>query len=67
MLEVNQLAVGAVLKQLADISRIATKLSSGNTADVVDDAAALSAASADLGTNIAAMIADPSKVSPKKK
>lgn len=67
MLEVNQVAVGAVLKQLADISRIATKLSSGMTADVVDDAEALSAASADLGTNIAAMITDPSKVSPKKK
>lgn len=67
MLEVNQVAVGAVLKQLADISRIATKLSSGITGDVVEDAAALSAASADLSTNIAAMITDPSKVIPKKK
>ena len=67
MQEVNQVAVGTVLKQLADINRIATKLSSGITADVVEDAVALSAASADLSTNIAAMIADTSKVIPKKK
>lgn len=59
MLEVDQEAVGAVRKQLVEISRIATKLASGITADLVQDAAALSAASVDLSTNIAAMIADP--------
>lgn len=59
MLEVDQAAVGAVRKQLVEISRIATKLASGITADLVQDAAALSAASVDLSTNIAAMIADP--------
>ncbi len=59
MLEVAQAAVGAVRKQLVEISRIATKLSSGITADLVQDVAALSAASVDLSTNIAAMIADP--------
>lgn len=59
MLEVDQVVVDAVRKQLVDISRIATKLSSGITADLVEDAAALSAASEDLSTNIAAMIVDP--------
>lgn len=62
MLEVDQAAVGAVRKQLVEISRIATKLASGITTDLVQDAAALSAASVDLSTNIAAMIADPEVV-----
>lgn len=59
MLEVDQVAVGAVRKQLVEISRIATKLASGITADLVQDAAALSAAATDLSTNIAAMVAEP--------
>lgn len=59
MLEVDQVVVDAVRKQLVDISRIATKLSSGITADLVGDAAALVTASEDLSTNIAAMIVDP--------
>ena len=49
------------VKQLVTINQIATKLASGITADLVQDAAALSAASEDLSTNIAAMIVDDSE------
>lgn len=60
MLEVDQVAVNTVRKQLVEISRIATKLASGITADLVQDAEALGAAAAgDLCDNITAMIVDP--------